>query len=137
MLSSASPEPVLRRLALQIGTDEVDHYKHFYRYYRRYAESEGTGRASVLRTLVRRIIEVDAEDAACAFKHVYRVANPEAPYGAADYETFRHHVRDLARVHYRYDMAVKMLLKPLGLGGTANRIVVPTATGLTRLLLSR
>lgn len=137
MLSAAAPEPVLRRLALYISTDEVDHYKHFYRYFRRYAETEGTGRAAVLRTLIRRTIEVDAEDAACAFRHVYRVAYPAAPYRAADYDDFRHHIRDLARLHYRYDMAVKMLLKPLGLGSAASRIVVPTATGLTRLFLFR
>ena len=137
MLSAAAPEPVLRLLAQRISADEVDHYKHFYRFYRRYAEREGTGRAAVLRTLVRRVVEVDAEDAACAFKHVYRVAYPNAPYRDADYDAFRYHLRDLARVHYRYDAAVKMLLKPLELGGAANRIVLPTATGLTRLLLFR
>jgi len=135
MLSAAAPEPVLRRLALNISADEVDHYKHFYRYFRRYAASERTGRAAVLRTLIRRVVEVDAEDAACAFKHVHLVAYPAACYRKADYDAFRHHIRDLARRHYRYDAAVKMLLRPLELGGAANRIVIPAATGLTRHLL--
>ena len=135
MLSAAAPEPVLRRLALNISADEVDHYKHVYRYFRRYAASERTGRAAVLRTLIRRVVEVDAEDAACAFKHVHLVAYPAACYRKADYDAFRHHIRDLARRHYRYDAAVKMLLRPLELGGAANRIVIPAATGLTRHLL--
>jgi hypothetical protein len=135
MLSSAAPEPVLRRLALNISTDEVDHFKHFYRYFRRYAATEGTGRAAVLRTLIRRVIEVDAEDAACAFKHVHLVAYPQTNFRAADYDAFRRHIRAMARTHYRYDMAVKMLLKPLRLGGRASRIVLPAATGLTRRLL--
>jgi hypothetical protein len=137
MLSAAAPEPVLRRLALAISTDEVDHYKHFYRFYRRYAARERTGRTAVLRTLVRRMVEVDVEDAACAFKHVHLVAYPAVPYRRADYDAFRHHVHDLARQHYRYDSAVKMLLRPLELGGAMHRLVVPAATGVTRHLLFR
>ncbi|HZT52166.1 MAG TPA: ferritin-like domain-containing protein [Stellaceae bacterium] len=137
MLSDAAPEPVLRKLALAISTDEVDHYKHFYRFFRRYAAREGTGRAAVLRTLVRRMVEVDAEDAACAFKHVHLVAYPALPYDADAYAAFRGHIRRMAGVHYRYDMAVKMLLKPLRLAGPAQRVVVPAATGLTRLFLFR
>jgi hypothetical protein len=135
MLSAVAPEPVLRRLALNISADEVDHYKHFYRYFRRYAARERTGRTAVLRTLIRRVVEVDAEDAACAFKHVHLVAYPGAAYRTSDYDAFRRHIRDIARVHYRYDAAVKMLLRPLELGGTANRIVIPAATGLTRHFL--
>jgi len=136
MLSDASPEPVLSRLAAFISADEVSHYKHFYRYFRRFAETERPSRWTVLRALLGRIAEIDAEDAACAYKHVRLVSGGGAS-GGDDYAAFRQRVRDMALEHYRYDMAVKMLLKPLGLGGAANRIVVPTATGLTRLLLFR
>jgi rubrerythrin len=135
MLSDAAPEPVLRLLAAHIAADEVDHYKHFYRYFRRYAATEQPGRAAVLRTLLRRMTEVDAEDASCAFKHVRLVADPATPFHKKDYDAFRRDVRFMAQRHYRYDAAVKMLMKPLSLGATTSRIVVPSATALTRLFL--
>ncbi|HXQ53987.1 MAG TPA: ferritin-like domain-containing protein [Stellaceae bacterium] len=135
MLSDASPEPVLRRLAAFISRDEVDHYKHFYRYFRLYAEREKPGRAAVLRTLVARTNEVDAEDAAIAFKHVRLAASPGAEFRAEDYVAFRHGVRVLALPHYRFDMAVKMLLRPLDLGALASRVVVPLGTAMARRFL--
>ena len=135
MLADATSEPVLRTLASSISNDEVDHYKHFYRYFRRYAAAEQPSRVMVFRALLQRMAEVDAEDAACAFKHVRLVADPAAPFRKADYDAFRHDIRAIARRHYHYEMAVKMLVKPLGLGGAARRIVVPSATALTRLFL--
>lgn len=135
MLSDAAPEPVLATLAQRISADEVDHYKHFFRYFRRYAASEQPSRAAVVRTLWRRMSEIDAEDAAIAFKHVCRVAYPASPFRADDYQRFRGAVRAMARRHYRCEMAVKMLLKPLQLSGVASRVAVPSATALTRLFL--
>ncbi len=135
MLSDAAPEPVLQMLAAHISADEVDHYKHFFRYFRRYAETEQPGRTAVLRTLIKRMTEVDFEDAICAFKHVRLVSDPAVPFRKKDYDAFRHDIRVMAQRHYRYDMAVKMLMKPLALGTTASRIVVPSATALTRLFL--
>ncbi|HUZ73310.1 MAG TPA: ferritin-like domain-containing protein [Stellaceae bacterium] len=135
MLSDAAPEPVLRLLAAHISADEVNHYKHFFRYFQRYAATEQPGRTAVLRTLLKRMTEVDSEDASCAFKHVRLVTDPAAPFRKGDYDAFRHDIRVMAQRYYRYDMAVKMLVKPLALGATASRIVVPSATALTRLFL--
>lgn len=137
MLSDAAPEPVLRDLAARISADEVDHYKHFYRYFRRYAAADPPGRAAVLHTLFKRMTEVNSEDAICAFKHVRLVADPTAPFRRQDYDAFRRDIRVMALRHYRYGMAVKMLMKPLALGATTSRIVVPSATMLTRLVLFR
>jgi hypothetical protein len=135
MLSDASPEPVLSRLAALISRDEVDHYKHFYRFFRSYAERANPGRAAVLRTLVARTNEVDAEDAAIAFKHVRLARSPDASYSDEDYAAFRRGVRELALPHYQFEMAVKMLLRPLDLGGLASRVVVPIGAGLARRYL--
>lgn len=135
MLAEASPEPVLRRLAGFIARDEVDHYKHFYRYFRAYAEREHPSRTAVARALYKRTGEVDAEDAAIAFKHVRLVQRPDAAYDPEDYVRFRRTVRELAMPHYRFDMAVKMLLKPLDLGGLSSRMVVPVATAAARRFL--
>ena len=43
-LSRASPDPVLALLTRRIAEDEVRHYKHFYRYFRRYQLAEPESR---------------------------------------------------------------------------------------------
>lgn len=135
MLAEVSPEPVLRQLASLISADEVNHYKHFYRYFRRFAERERPGRVAILRTLLARTNEADAEDAAIAFKHVRLAADPEASVGDKAYSAFRATLLPIAKRHYRYDAAVKMLLKPLGLGNRVSRVVLPPATAAARFLL--
>jgi rubrerythrin len=135
MLADAAPEPVLRRLASLISRDEVDHYKHFYRYFRLYAARERPSRIAVARMLLRRTGEVDAEDASIAFKHVRLTRRPDAPYGDDEFAAFRRKVQPLAQRHYRFDLAVKMLLRPLGLGGFAARIALPLATAAARRFL--
>ncbi len=132
MLADAAPEPVLRRLALLISADEIDHYKHFYRYFRLYAERERPSRWAVLRTLLARINEVDAEDAAIAFKHVRMQSHPDVPYSAAEFEAFRRDVRPWAARYYRFDRAVKMVLKPMELHGAVSRLAVQVGSGIAR-----
>ncbi len=72
MMSELSREPVLKRLAAEISADEVRHYKHFYRYFQRYRSVEQPSRVSILRTLLNRAAEVEAEDAFYAFKAVFQ-----------------------------------------------------------------
>jgi rubrerythrin len=135
MLADAAPEPVLARLAGFISRDEVDHYKHFYLYYRRYAERERPSRTAVARTLLARTTMVSDEDAAIAFKHVRLARHPGAPYRAEDYVAFCREVRALALRHYRFEAAVRMLLRPLGLGGLITRAAVPLASAAARRFL--
>jgi hypothetical protein len=135
LLADVASEPVLRRLAALISADEVNHYKHFYRYFRRFAERERPGRVAILRILLARTGATDSEDAAIAFKHVRLSSEPDTASAAEDYAAFRRTLLPLARQHYRYDAAVKMLLKPLGMGGRMSRMVLPPATAAARYLL--
>jgi hypothetical protein len=137
MLSEMSPEPVLRRLTARIRRDEVRHYKHFYRYHVRYRALERPSRRAIAQTLWSRVGEVDAEDAFYAFKHVHLARHPDARFERRDYDGFRAGFRSLAKRHFPYAMAVKMLLKPLGLPGPLGRVVLPAATVATRFLLLR
>ena len=134
MLSEASPEPVLKQLAAAISADEVRHYKHFYCYFMRCREREKPGRTAILRTLLSRIGEIDAEDAFYAFKHIYLARNPGAPFRRSDYTAVRAKLRDLARSHFPHRMATKMLLKPLNLQAPLGRVVLPAVTAAARLL---
>jgi hypothetical protein len=137
MLSQASEEPVLRALAARIGADEVRHYKHFYRWFRRYRAIEQPSQLAVLRTLWSRAADVESEDALCAYKALFLGLNPGAVFRRSDYETYRGDTLKLARQHLPHEMAIKMLLKPLGLGPTVGRAVVPAATSASRFFLQR
>lgn len=136
MVSDASSEPVLSRLTALISRDEVDHYKHFYRYFLRFTERDRPSRAAILRTLLQRTVMVDAEDAAIAFKHARLGGAPEASYDPQDYDQFRRSVRGWGKPHYRFEMAAKMILKPLRLGSfLGGRVAVPLATAAARRYL--
>jgi rubrerythrin len=137
MLANAAPEPVLRELAGNIADDEVQHYKNFYYFFRRYHDTESPGRTAVLWTLWDRAREVDTEDAYIAFKHVFLASKPDAEFRPADYEAFRSSVRRIGRDYFPYGMALKMFLKPLGLAPVIGRVVLPPATVATKLLLLR
>ena len=81
------------------------------------------------------IPEVDADDTFYAFKHVYLARNPGAEFRKCDYEAFRTGAHQLAKKHFPQGMAIKMLLKPLGLSVAVGRVVVPTMTSVARLLV--
>jgi len=136
MMSDLSHEPVLKRLAAEISADEVRHYKHFYRYFQRYRAVEQPSRVAVLRTLLNRAAEVEAEDAFYAFKAVFAVSNPGVEFQKRDYAAYRDGAVQLTKSHFPHGMAVKMLLKPLGLSPMVGRAMLPAITSAMRLFLS-
>jgi len=137
MLSDLSPDPVLARLASEISADEVRHYKHFHRYFQRYRALERPSRFAVLRTLLGRAAAVEAEDSFYAFRAVFRGSHPGVEFEPADYHAYRDGVLALVRQHFPHGMAVKMLLKPLGMSPMVGRAMVPAVTQATRLFLRR
>ena len=137
MLSDLSPEPVLRQLAAEISSDEVSHYKHFHRYFRRYRELERPSRFAVMRTLLKRAADVEAEDTFYAFRAVFRGSNPGTPFERAHYDAYRDGVLNLVRQYFPHGMAVKMLLKPLDMNPLVSRAMLPTVTQASRLFLRR
>ena len=134
-LSRASPEPVLAFLARRIAEDEVRHYKHFYRYFRRYRDTENPSRAAVVPALWRRLRVTGGQDGFIVVKHVYGASHPNGPFDAAIYRDVRRECRQLVRTHFPYEMSVRMLLKPVALGPRAQRAVLPAALALARRLV--
>lgn len=137
MLSELSPEPVLRQLAAAISNDEVRHYKHFHRYFRQYRKLEKPSRFAVMRTLLKRAADVDAEDTFYAYRAVFCATHPDAMFTRADYDAYRDRVLNLVRQHFPHGMAVKMLLKPLDMNPLVSRAMLPTVTQASRLFLRR
>ncbi len=134
-LARASPEPVLAVLARRIADDEVRHYKHFYRFFRKYREAERPDARAVLPALWRRLRMTGGEDSFVVLKHVYCATRPGAAFDRHTYRALRRRGRRLVRRHFPYEMSVKMLLKPLGLKPGAQRIAVPLAAALARRLV--
>jgi rubrerythrin len=131
-LSRASPDPVLAMLTRHIAEDEVRHYKHFYRYFRKYRDAETPSRAAILPALWRRLKMTGGDDSFIALKHVYSARDPGKPFDIEVYRRVRRECRALVRDHFPHEMSVRMLLKPLGLGPRTQRLAVPAVTALAR-----
>jgi hypothetical protein len=126
-LASQSTEPVLTGIAQRIRADEVNHYKHFLRYFRKYREVQNPGRWKVFGALRRRVMEARSSDVDCALWHVYQVHKGSN----ATREEFNVLCRRLAkelRRHYPVSMAIKMVTKPLDLPASVNRMVMAPLT---------
>jgi hypothetical protein len=131
-LSHASPDPVLATLTRHIAEDEVRHYKHFYRYFRKYRDAETPGRAAILAALYRRLRMTGGDDTFIVFKHVYSARHPGEPFDVGVYRRVRRECRTLVRDHIPHDMGVRMLLKPLGLGPRVQRMTLRVIAALAR-----
>lgn len=136
-LSEAAPEPVLKQITDHISIDEVRHYKNFYHFFCHYRELERPSRLAVLRQLWQRGTVVKAEDAYISFKNVFLVANPDAAFTEEAYDKFRASFRRIGRDVFPYQMATKMILKPLHLSPPVDRFIQPTLEYTTRYLFSR
>jgi hypothetical protein len=122
-LSRSTNEPFFVALTGRIAADEVNHYKHFYRFFRRYRDQEGLGRARVLRTLSRRTWELRSEDADCAIRHIARERDPAC---ANDPDFIRGMSSRMSRTVGRNlspAFTLKMLMRPLELPAKVQALV--------------
>jgi len=124
-LSRASPEPVLAALTGRIASDEIRHYKHFYRFFRKYRQAEHPGRGAVGLALWRRIRMTGGEDRLVVLKHVHAARRPGLRFEDGVYRALRRQCRELMRPHFPVEMSIRMLLKPLDLGPLALRLSLP------------
>jgi len=121
-------DPVLRRITGLIYSDEVRHYKIFYRHFRRYQRREGRSRLRVGQTLVKRLLALRSEDGRCAYRHLWDFALNRAGLSLdASYRAFSRDVADVLNRYGSFDMTTRMTLKPLALPSS----VVDTATRLS------
>ncbi len=109
----------------------------FYRHFRRRRAAEQTTHIAVLRSLWTRMCEIDDTDAFYAFKHVFLQRNPGIDFEKAHYEAFRRACTRVAKAHFPCEMAVKMLLKPVGLSPAVGKLALPPITSVTRYVMFR
>lgn len=135
-LAAAAPEPVLRELARRIAHDELRHYKHFLRYFRRIRQREGAGRGAVLSALLRRLLELRDDDAECAIRHAWAYLHPQRAQDRRAMHQAGRRMNRVLRRHLPVDLAIHMLLKPLHLSGSTHRLVArPLSLLVNRVLL--
>ncbi len=134
-IRSISDEPVLGRLVRAIQRDEVNHYKHFHRYFRKYNAGERNSRANVLGALARRLRVILRSDVERGSWYPYRALHPHASRDGREFRRAVARTTTLVRRHYPAPMAVKMLLKPLALPPALNRLSQGTVKLAQRLIL--
>jgi hypothetical protein len=114
-LHDYTDEPVLKQLAGNIWSDEVNHYKHFYRYFNQYNETEKNGRWKVSKTITKRLAEIRNEDADCAVRHIFATKYPNESCNSDHYRAVSSNARTLVTHNMTSEMMIKMFLKPLNL----------------------
>jgi hypothetical protein len=114
-INECSNDPVLKEITDNIRSDEVRHYKHFLKFFRKYNRIEGNGRWAVLGALTRRVIEIKSEDSEIALRHVFTFRYPDQMQNTVQLRQKAARVNALVRRHLSAEMCVKMLLKPLDL----------------------
>jgi hypothetical protein len=132
MLSQLTDDPVLTQLTRNISDDEVSHYKHFYRYLRKYQEREGQRRVGIARALWNRLMMIDGNDTRIAMRHIYHARHPGRPFDERVFRQLRRAARDLIRPHFPHRMCIQMLLKPLNLPHRTQRVAAPVCEAIAR-----
>src|SRR5262245_27517384 len=124
-VQACAREPVLERLAGLIRREEVRHYNYFRSFHQAYQAEERVARWSVLRALYKRFTEAEQEDAYVGFKHAWFIRHPGQAFRDEHFAAFMHQVRERLRPHYPYRMAVQMVLQPLRLNRTIQKLAAP------------
>lgn len=133
-LGNYTREPVLRQLVDHIRADEVAHYTHFRRYYSALDAVKQYGARKVGATILRRVAAIESEDAYIAFKYAYLGHYPERQFRDAYWQHHQKTAKRLARRNYPFEMAVKMLMKPVPLSESVKKFLQWPLVGVARLI---
>jgi hypothetical protein len=131
-LSLMTGDPVLSALTRHIADDEVSHYKHFYRYLKKYQAQEGQHRSDIARAMWNRLRMIDGADSRIATSHIYRARHPGLPFNERLYRELRRRSRAMIQRHFPHRMCIQMLLKPLALGRRAHKVALPVFEAVAR-----
>jgi len=125
-------DPVLRQLTRHISDDEVSHYKHFYRYLRKYQAREGQRRAGLARAMWNRVRMIDGNDTRIALRHIYCERHPGARFDERVFRQMRRAAGVMIGPHFPHRMCVQMLLTPLSLPHRTQRVLAPVLEAIAR-----
>lgn len=136
-LQNFSDEPVLKTLTAYIRQDEVNHYRHFRRFFEKYRHQEQIGRVDIMRSLYKRLTEVENEDAYIGLKYAWMMHHAQESFDKQRLHEMINTLQPIMKNHYPYRMVLKMLLKPLSLNRTVVRLAMPILEQAARHLMFR
>jgi hypothetical protein len=126
-------EPVLMALLNHIRTDEVRHFKYFYRFFKAYQDKENNSLYAILKALSKRVMEAKGDDGYLAYQYVFQEKNPDKPFKKEIYQDFVKTLKNWARLYYPYQMAVEMLMTPLPMSPKIKRAICPPLIRLAKI----
>ena len=112
-LREMSDEPVLRQLLGHIRNDEVNHFKHFLKYFKQLQEQSPVGRTRIAGALYARLKELRESDSDVALRHVFAHRGRYFADSDRQFADIAQRVYQLVSTQLPADLAVRMLLKPL------------------------
>lgn len=118
-------EPILAKIASNISKDEVYHYDMFEEGFKKYNQEEKLSRKDIIKVIYARLKEANDEDVSIAYKYI----NPNGSY-----EEFKKEIKHFAKIYYPYNMAVKMLMRPLQLNHYIEKATASTIQKALKVL---
>jgi rubrerythrin len=112
-LRELSDEPVLTELLGHIRNDEVNHYKHFLKYFKELQQKAPVGRARIAGALFGRLKELRESDSDVALRHAWTHKGDYFAGSSTCFEDLARRIYELVSRRLPADMAVRMLLKPM------------------------
>ncbi|QXZ11330.1 ferritin-like domain-containing protein [Comamonas sp. Y33R10-2] len=128
-LRELSDEPVLSQLLGNIRNDEVNHFKHFLKFFKEMQNESPVGRARIAKALYRRLKELRESDTEIALRHVWGHKGRYFKGSATTFEGMAQRIYELISRSLPADLAVRMLLKPM--------LLPPRVEGLIRTPICR
>lgn len=131
MIAGYADEPVLKKLARHIRSDEVHHYEEFLEVFRRNRHSSDS-RLAVLQAIRSRMHSIDHEDMIIAERHILAGFPAGHPFHRVSREMLRDRANVVVRKYFPLRMGSRMLLRPLRLPSLLQRPLVPTLAAMGR-----
>lgn len=132
-LQSYVDETVLLQILERIRCDEIAHFSHFRHSFIEYNRQQRQSVPDILRTIWRRIREIDNEDAFIAFKSVQTDPAMTPEQLMSRWHEYRRSIKRLARRHYPTRQAVKMLISPIPMTSTLKQLLLWPVFGMAVL----
>lgn len=138
-LRDLTDEPVLSQMLGHIRNDEVNHFKHFLKFFKEMQDESPVGRTCIAKSLYGRLKELRDSDTEIALRHVWM---HKGAYFEADLADSQLALQEMAGRIYALisrrlptDLAVRMLLKPMMLPPPVESLIrAPISTFAKRVL---
>ena len=134
-LRDLSDEPVLSQMLGHIRNDEVNHFKHFLKFFKEMQDESPVGRARIAKALYGRLKELRDSDTEIALRHVWAHKGSYFADSSTSFDGIAKRIYQLISRRLPADLAVRMLLKPMLLPAQVEGLIrTPISKLATRVM---